>query len=441
MSKPIILTHIDVITLDDKKTILKNVALEIENGYIKKIHKQPAPDTIQNSINCDGKIAMPGLINAHCHSPMNMVRGWAENLSFVDWLEAIWVAESGVTSDDVYWAAALAAAEMIKSGTVAYNDKYFYMNRIADVVKESGMKAGLTWTVFGMGEDTEVGGGLNETINWVKSIDAPSNIKTYIGPHSPYLCPESFIRKTVSIAHDLGKGLHLHVAETKEQVDQSIEKHNLTPVQYLDSLGVFDLPDVTIAAHTLHVNKKDLEILAEKKVLIPHCPITYMKLSMPFPALTNSLESGLKICLGTDGPGSNSDMDMFAVIRQTSLIHKYQSNDPTMFSGDTLLRMATQMAGEAVGMKNHGTIKVGAPADIILINMDAPHLKPAHNIIANIVHCVKGSDVSDVMVDGKWLMRNRVLTTLDEDKILYEAEKRSLAVIKRGSKQLRHYKR
>ncbi|HAJ06076.1 MAG TPA: N-ethylammeline chlorohydrolase [Chloroflexi bacterium] len=439
MSNKTLLTNLDIVTLDKNETIQQNASIMIEDGLITKIFDSNNLENKKNSIDCTGKIAMPGLVNAHCHSPMNMVRGWAEDLPFVEWLEAIWVAESGITPDDVYWAASLAAAEMIKSGTIAYNDKYFYMNKIADVVKESGMKAALTWTVFGMGENTEVGEGLHETIDWIKSLEDHPNIKTYIGPHSPYLCPENFIRQCINIALELKKGLHLHVAETQEQVHQSIERYNLRPVQHLDSLGAFDLPDSTVAAHTLHVDQRDLQILAQKNVLIPHCPITYMKLAMPFPSLQKSLDADIQICLGTDGPGSNSDMDMFAVIRQTALVHKHLSNDPTILSGDTLLRMATKTGSKTIGMQNHGTIKVGAPADLILINMDAPHLKPTHNLVANIINCVKGSDVSDTMVNGKWLMRNRVLQTLDEEKILYEANKRSLNVVNRGKKQLRHY--
>ena len=443
MTNRIALNNIDVITLDDKGTIHRNVTLLVENGIITEIGSTADDQLMNTSIDCTDKVAMPGLVNSHCHSPMNMVRGWAEDLPFVEWLEAIWVAESGITPDDVYWAAALAAAEMIRSGTVAYNDKYFYMNRVADVVQESGLRAALTWTVFGMGEDTEVGSGLDETIDWIKELDETSQgrIKTYIGPHSPYLCPENFLRKTVDIAHELGKGIHLHVAETQEQVDQSIARYNLRPVQHLDSLGIFDLPDNTIAAHTLHVDDKDVEILVNKNVIVPHCPITYMKLAMPFPSIKKCVDAGVQISLGTDGPGSNADMDMFAVIRQTALIHKYQAIDPAMISGDTALRMATQTGAKAVGMPGYGMLQVGAAADLILIDMNAPHLRPVHSIVANLVHCVKGSDVCDVMVDGNWLMRNRELMTLDEEQILYEAEKRAHDVVYRGQKQLRQYVR
>ena len=443
MTNRIALNNIDVITLDDKGTIHRNVTLLVENGIITEIGSTADDQLMNTSIDCTDKVAMPGLVNSHCHSPMNMVRGWAEDLPFVEWLEAIWVAESGITPDDVYWAAALAAAEMIRSGTVAYNDKYFYMDRVADVVQESGLRAALTWTVFGMGEDTEVGSGLDETIDWIKELDETSQgrIKTYIGPHSPYLCPENFLRKTVDIAHELGKGIHLHVAETQEQVDQSIARYNLRPVQHLDSLGIFDLPDNTIAAHTLHVDDKDVEILVNKNVIVPHCPITYMKLAMPFPSIKKCIDAGVQISLGTDGPGSNADMDMFAVIRQTALIHKYQAIDPAMISGDTALRMATQTGAKAVGMPGYGMLQVGAAADLILIDMNAPHLRPVHSIVANLVHCVKGSDVCDVMVDGNWLMRNRELMTLDEEQILYEAEKRAHDVVYRGQKQLRQYVR
>lgn len=441
MSNKTSINNVHIITLDDAATVHKNSTLIVENGIIAHVGDSSPGLRVDEAVDGAGKAVMPGLVNAHCHSPMNMVRGWAEDLPFVDWLESIWVPESGLTPDDVYWGAALAAVEMIRSGTVAYNDKYFYMDRVADVVQESGLKAALTWTVFGMGSDTEVGPGLDGTVRWMKELGENSDgrIKTYIGPHSPYLCPDNFLRRIVAIAHDLDRGIHLHVAETQDQVAQSLERYKLRPVQHLDSLGVFDVPDVTIAAHSIHLDDKDIEILVEKNVIVPHCPITYMKLAMPFPSIKRCLDAGVQICLGTDGPGSNGDMDMFATMRQTALIHKYQTRDPGMISGDTALRMAAQVGGKSIGQKNPGVLQVGAPADLIIIDLDAAHLRPIHSLVANIIHCAKGSDVCDMMVDGKWLMRNRELLTLDEDRILHEAEARARSMVDRGRKQLRQY--
>jgi len=431
-----------VVTLDEAGTILHDADLIVTDGRLVHLGAAPLGVIADEVIDGRGRVAMPGLVNSHCHSPMTFERGWAEDLPFDRWLnEKIWVGESALTSDDVYWGAALAACEMIRSGTIAYNDKYFHMDRVAEVVRESGMKAALTWTVFGIGDQAEVGRNLEGTIDWIRETygSAGGRIRTFLGPHSPYICPPAFIEKVVRSAHELGQGIHLHLAESEAQVQQSLERHGLRPVQHVNRLGVFDAPGGCVAAHCLAIDEEDTEILVEKGVHVPHCPITYMKLAMPFPPLRDRLRAGVRVCLGTDGPASNSDLDMFATIRQTALIHKYQALDPEQIPGDLALRLATQAGARALGFPEVGVLRVGAPADLILVNLDAPHMRPVHSLIANLVHSAKGSDVTDAMVDGRWLMRNRELQTLDEARILHEAERHAQAMVRRGMQQVRRY--
>jgi 5-methylthioadenosine/S-adenosylhomocysteine deaminase len=432
-----------IVTLDEGGSILQDADILIRDGHIAQVGKLPDPIQVDETVDGRGKAALPGLVNGHCHSPMTFERGWAEDLPFDRWLnEKIWVSESALTAEDVYWGAALAACEMIRSGTVAYNDKYFYMDRVAQVVQESGLKAGLTWTVFGIGERAEIGQGLEGTIEWIQETHgaAHGRIRCFLGPHSPYICPPEFLSRVVQAAHELNMGIHLHLAESEAQVAQSVERHGLRPVQHVDSLGVFDVPGGCVAAHCLAIDERDTEILAGKGVHVPHAPITYMKLAMPFPALGPRLEKGVSVCLATDGPASNADMDMFATIRTTALIHKYQSRDPTVIAGDSALRMATQAGARALGFEGMGVIAPGAPADLILVDLAAPHLHPVHDLVANLVHSAKGADVSDVMVNGRWLMRGRELLTLDEDRILFEAERRAKAMLNRGMSQVRQYR-
>jgi 5-methylthioadenosine/S-adenosylhomocysteine deaminase len=435
--------NLEIVTLDEAGTIHHDADLVINDGRITHVGSAPEDLQADEVVDGSGRVAMPGLVNSHCHSPMTFERGWAEDLPFDRWLnEKIWVGESALTSDDAYWGAALAACEMIRSGTIAYNDKYFYMDRVAEVVRESGMKAALTWTVFGIGEEAEMGRDLDGTVEWIKETHgaADGRIRTYLGPHSPYICPPEFISRIVELAHETGQGIHLHLAEDEDQVQQSLKKYGKRPVQHVDNLGVFDVPGGCVAAHCLDIDEKDTEILAEKGVHVPHSPITYMKLAMPFPPLQKRLEAGVNVCLATDGPASNADMDMFATIRQTALIHKYQALNPEHIPGDTALRLATQASVRALGFEEGGVLKVGAPADLILVNLDAPHMRPIHSLIANLVHSAKGADVTDVMVEGRWLMRQRELQTLDEERILREAEQHAQAMVRRGMKQVRAYK-
>ncbi len=432
-----------VVTLDEEGSILEGADILIRDGKIAQVGDLPDSLRADETVAGSGKAALPGLVNSHCHSPMTFERGWAEDLPFDRWLnEKIWVSESALTPDDVYWGAALAACEMIRSGTVAYNDKYFYMDRVAEVVEQSGLKAGLTWTVFGIGAEAEMGRDLPGTIEWIRHTHGGANgrIRCFLGPHSPYICPPEFLSQVVEAAHEFGLGVHLHLAESEAQVAQSIERHGLRPVQQVDRLGVFDVPGGCVAAHCLAVDERDMGILAGKGVHVPHAPITYMKLAMPFPPLGPRLGKGVRVSLATDGPASNADMDMFATIRTAALIDKYQSQDPTAIAGDMALRMATHAGAQALGFDDMGMIAPGAPADLILIDLGAPHLHPLHDLVANLVHSAKGADVSDVMVDGRWLMRDRELMTLDEDRILYEAERHAKAMLKRGMSQVREYR-
>ena len=439
----ILLRNLAIVTLNPTGDIFNDTCLHIQDGRIRGIGAVPDSFVVDETIDASGKVALPGLVNSHCHSPMTFERGWAEDLPFDRWLnEKIWVGESALTPDDVYWGAALAACEMIRSGTVAFNDKYFYMDRVAEVVKESGMKAALTWTVFGIGDESEMGRDLEGTIEWIQETHGTCDgrIRTYLGPHSPYICPPEFIEEIVAHAHDMKQGIHLHLAESQNQVEQSLERYDLRPVQQVDRLGVFDVPGGAVAAHCLAIDEEDTRILVEKGVHVPHCPITYMKLAMPFPSLKARLDAGVRVSLGTDGPASNADMDMFATIRQTALIHKYQAEDPEMIPGDMALRMATSAGARALGFDDMGTLEIGAPADLILVDIDAPHMRPIHSLVANLVHSAKGSDVTDVMVNGRWLLRNRELQTLDEERIIAEAETHAHAMVNRGMSQVREYK-
>jgi 5-methylthioadenosine/S-adenosylhomocysteine deaminase len=435
--------HLKIVTLDESGTIHDDADLIIEGGRIAYLGPHLPGIEADDVIDGSGRVAMPGLVNSHCHSPMTFERGWAEDLPFDRWLnEKIWVGESALTSDDVYWGAALAACEMIRSGTVAYNDKYFYMDRVAEVVRMSGMKAALTWTVFGLGDQAEIGRNLEGTVDWIAEMRQAGDgkIRTYLGPHSPYICPPEFLERIVRYAHELGQGIHLHLSESDDQVRQSLERYGETPVELVNSLGVFDVPGGCVAAHCLAINQADTALIVEKGVHVPHCPITYMKLAMPFPPLSERLQAGMRVCLGTDGPASNSDMDMFATLRQAALVHKYLALDPAALPGDTVLRLATQNGARALGFADMGSLKVGLSADLILVDIDVPHMRPIHSLVANLVHSAKGSDVTDLMVAGRWLMRKRQLQTLDEERILFEAERHAQAMVRRGMSQVREYK-
>jgi len=433
--------HADVVTLDAAGTIHRDADLLIVDGRIAAIGRLPGDTEADETIDAAGHAALPGFFNAHCHAPMTFERGWAEDLPFPRWLnEKIWVAESALTPDDVYWGAALAACEMIRSGTVAFNDHYFYMDRVAQVVEQSGMKAQLAWCTFGIGDDKEIGPGADTQLAFSRERRgaAGGRIHTCLGPHSPYVCPPDFLARVVDLARQHDLPIHLHVAESQEQVDNSRQRHGMTPVEQLDALGVFDQP--AIAAHCLAVTDGDRAILAEKGVCVARTPITYMKLAMPVNHVSDLTAAGITLALGSDGPASNATMDMLDILRQQVWLEKYLREDPEALPGDSALRMATQAGARAMGFAESGVLAEGRPADLILIDLDRPHLRPRHDLIANLVHSAKGADVTHVIVDGRLLMRGRELLTLDEERILHEAEQRAFRMVNQNMSQVRQYR-
>lgn len=437
----VLIKNTDIITLDEQGTILRSADIAIEGSVITAVGDVPAEFKADEVIDGYNHVALPGFFNAHCHAPMTFERGWAEDLPFPRWLnEKIWVAESALTPDDVYWGAALAACEMIRTGTVAFNDHYFYMDRVAEVVEQSGLKAMLTWCVFGIGDDKEVGANLDGTLAFAERWQDGTGGRLHVclGPHSPYVCPPDYLRRVAKAAAERRLPIHLHVAESQEQVDNSLRAHGKTPVAHLESLGIFDSP--CVAAHCLAVSDEDLDILARRNVSVVHTPITYMKLAMGVNDLSRFFKRGINVAIGTDGPGSNSDMDMPTQIRQTVILQKHERRDPEALPGDMALRMATRNGAKAMGFSRSGVVAPGYAADLTLFDFDKPHLYPRHNLVANLVHSAKGSDVSHVIVEGELLYRDGELLTLDEERILREAERHAFRMVGTEMRSMREYR-
>ncbi|MCC6190013.1 MAG: amidohydrolase [Anaerolineales bacterium] len=438
---PLLIKNVTVLTLDAAGTILENANVAIAGRTICGLGEAPPgfePDEVIDGYN---HLAVPGFFNAHCHSPMTFERGWAEDLPLERWFnERIWVAESALTSDDVYWGAALAACEMIRGGCVGFNDHYFYMDRVAEVAAEAGLKASLTWCQFGLGGDKEVGADLAGSLAFVDRWQgaADGRIRTVLGPHSPYVCPPAFLREVSALAREHNLPLHIHLAESPEQVQNSLAAHGLTPTAHLAACGVFDGP--CIAAHALCLTPDDVALLAEHGVSVAHCPITYMKLAMGVNDLGPLLAAGVNVALGTDGPGSNNDMDMKAVVRTAALLQKYHTQNAEALAGDLPLRLATANGARAMGFGESGELAVGRAADLVLFDLDRPHLYPRHNLVANLVHAARGSDVTHVIVDGRLIYRDGDILTLDEAKIMAQADRRARRMVSQKLRIVREYK-
>lgn len=436
----ILIQDTDVLTLNEEGDILHRTNIAIADGRVHAVGSIPAGWEADEVIVATDHVVMPGFFNAHTHAAMTFERGWADDLPFDRWLnERIWVAESALTREDVRWGAYLAVAEMIRSGTVGFADHYFYMDEVARVVEEAGMRATLAWCVFGMGEGTEIGRGLHETVEFVQHWQGAANgrIRTVLGPHSPYACPPDFLEAVAAKAAEMNVGIHIHLSEFRDQLEASLAKHGVTPVKFLAQRGIFDCP--TIAAHCIWITEEDMDILRAKNVHVVQCPNTHMKLGMGVTPVPSLLARGVNVAIGTDGPASNNDLDMLEEARLATLLHKSHHLDPTILPAEVALRLATQGGAKAMGFADSGAIAPGRPADLVIFDFRKPYLRPRHSLLSNIMYSAKSPDISHVIVDGRILMRDGVLTTLDEERILYEAERRAFHMVRQDMRIVRAY--
>ncbi len=426
MQYSILLKDTTLITMNEEKDVISNIDILIENSLIKKIGNNLSPPTKSTSIiQASGKVAMPGLINLHCHAAMSLLRSYADDYPLQTWLnKKIFPVEKCFKEDDVYWGTMLSLLEMIKGGTTTFVDMYFFKDETERACLESGIRAVLSAVFLG---ETKVKGfcDLEDARRLASSpTDTQGNlVKTILGPHALYTCPPDFLSRLLDATTGSNIPIHIHLSETETEVKESLNKYNKTPVAMLESLGVFERQ--VVAAHCVHLTDEDIDILVSNNVGIAHNPGSNLKLGSGIAPLAKLLARNALIGLGTDGPASNNNLDMFEEVRLSALIQKGTSKDPTLVDAVTALELATCRGSKILNMNNLGIIKEGALADIILVDFDQPHLQPAFNPISNIVYSASAADVDTVIVNGKILYAGGEFLTLDKDKILYEVKTRA----------------
>lgn len=371
----------------------------------------------------DGKhrLYMPGLVNTHGHAAMSLLRGFADDLSLQVWLEEhIWPAEAKMKAQDVRYGASLSIVEMLKGGTTSFVDMYDYMDEVAQAVAESGMRGSLSRGIIGFGEPDELKAKLEEAKRFARDWNgqADGRIKTMMAPHAPYTCPPDYIEQIVAASLDLGVPIQTHMSETLYEVEENHRQYGKRPVAHLQSLGVFDRP--CIVAHAVHLRDDEIDILKQYDVRVSHNPVSNLKLASGVARLPDLMQAGVRVSLGTDGCASNNNLDMFEEMRLAALLHKGVSGDPTVVTASEALRLATVDGAESIWLEDIGTLEQGMKADFIAINIDQPHLLPQSNLISHVVYSASAQDVTDVWVDGKQLVKERELLTMDEEKIKYE---------------------
>ncbi|WP_172256449.1 amidohydrolase [Saccharibacillus deserti] len=370
-----------------------------------------------------GRAVMPGLVNAHQHTPMALLRGFADELKLMDWLESkMFPAEARMTPDDIAAGCRLAMAEMIRSGTTAFADMYIHMDRIAEETLRSGMRASLTRGLITADDDN--GRRMNEALDLICRFEGAGNgrITTMLGPHSPYLCSPESLGEIVRLAEEMDIPIHIHLAETIEEAAIIRERCGRTPTEHLHELGLLDARTHTLLAHAVHLSASDIRLLRGMRGGVSHNPVSNMKLGCGTAPIAAMRREGVNIGLGTDGAGSAATLDMFQEIRAAAWMHKSAAGDPAAFGAYDALHMATAGSAELLGLGSEiGMLTVGRKADLILIDMRRPHLQPVHDLYSLLAYAANGSDVETVIVDGRFLMRDRQLLTIDEEAALREA--------------------
>ncbi len=419
----------------NKKTPIKNGAVATKDGKITFVGKNAFATNIQaeKKINAKGKAVLPGLVNCHTHIPMTLFRGIAEDQPLDAWLKkAIWPLEAKLRSDDIHTGALLGCLEMIKSGTTCFADMYFHEDVIAKAVEKSGLRGVLAEGIIEAGDKTLGEKMLNESVNFARSFNgyADGRVTALLGPHAAYSCSPELLIKVKEKATELNVGVHIHLAESKGMFKEFEERYGSSEVEFLDKTGLLNRH--VLAAHCIDLSMEDMDLLSKDNVNVAHVPVANMKLGLGAAKIKDLVDLGVNVGLGTDGPASNNSLDLFETMKTAALLQKLTYSNPKILPVYDVSRMTTINGAKALGLeKDVGSLEVGKKADMIIIDFSKPHLKPLHNIYANIVYSARGSDVDTVIVDGKIVMENQKVKTLDEQAIMEKAEKTAWNLLSR----------
>ena len=424
-----------VVTVDGARNIYTPGAVAIDGTTIVAVG--PAADIAAKfkaaeQINTAGSIVIPGLINTHGHAPMVLYRGLADDLRLQEWLEKyIFPAEGKTVSREMVRAGTrLAALEMIQSGTTTYADMYYFEEEIARATKAAGMRGVLGQTIiqFPVADAKTPQEGLARNEAFIREFAKDDLIVPAVAPHSPYTLDAKDLLASRALAAKYGAPVLIHVAETETELGSSQKAHSgMSPVAYLQSIGFWG--PRTVANHGVWVDAADIKLLHSHQVAVSHNPESNMKLASGIAPVPEYLAAGVTVGLGTDGAASNNDLDMFEAMRFAALLHKVKTGDPRALPATTALEMATISGARALGLeKQIGSLEAGKRADLVVVSTASARMTPLYNPVSHLVYAARGEDVRTVMVNGRVLMRDRRMLTLDEPAVLAEARKFAGAV-------------
>jgi 5-methylthioadenosine/S-adenosylhomocysteine deaminase len=416
-----------IIPVEPDNLVLENHTIAINQGRIIDVLASAAAAQkyqAKETVNLPHHAIIPGLINTHTHSPMVFLRGIADDLALMEWLQHyIWPVENQWVSEDfIRDSMQLAMAEMLLSGTTCFNEHYFYPNIIAETIAESGMRARVGLQLMDVPSKwaKDIDEGIAKGLQAYEAFKQHPLVKFSLAPHAPYTLSDESLRKVKKIAEQYQLPIHIHMHETAVEVENSLKEFNRRPLKRLQQLGILS-PAVQLV-HMTQVNEEDIAIVQQAGAHIVHCPESNLKLASGFCPVQKLWDANLNVALGTDGAASNNDLDMLAEMQTAALLAKAVAGNPMALPAASALRMATLNGAKALGLAQEvGSIEVGKAADLVAINFASVNTQPLYHPISHLVYAAHQHQITDVWVAGKRLVKNRQLTTLDEKKILENA--------------------
>ena len=426
------LTNATILTVDGEDHLYEDGRIWIEGGRIAAVGPADALPERGEVVDLGGGLVLPGLIDTHTHSHSSLFRNQADDLQLMDWLKtAMWPMEKFLSPKRAYAATALSCLEYLRSGITTYADQFYYAGTIAHAAQRSGLRCFLAATVFTdpSPETADTFGAAVKFVQDWKGREEETRVYPCIGPHAPYSVSGDLFRQVTELSRTYDLLIHTHISETEDENRQIMEQTGMSPTRWLASLGVFERP--VLAAHSIHLDAEDLELYRRYGVHVTYNPVSNMKLASGVMPYRQMKALGIPVSLGTDGAQSNNSMDLLRDLREGVLLQKVIARDATVISAREAVRMATIEGARALRMEQElGSLEVGKRADLIVLDPRSPRLTPMHrwdleHICGAVTYAACGPDVRDVMVDGRWLMRDRTVLSFDEDEVLREGQKAS----------------
>jgi len=424
-----------VVTMDSFGTIYDQGAIAISNGTIVELGEEEEIVSRffgRENIEVSGCVIMPGLVNVHTHSPMTIFRGLADDLPLMTWLtEHIFPAEKKINREIVFKGALLACAEMILGGITTFVDMYLFADQVAAAAKEAGMRALIGEVLYDFPSPNygPPEKGLEFTENLIKEWSEDNLISVAVEPHAVYTCSPDLLKRCHLLAQKYEVPFIIHLSENDDEVKQVKERYGKTPVEHVDSLELLDSKFVGV--HCVKLSQNDMDLLAKSNARVAHNPESNMKLVSGISPVPELIERGIVVGLGTDGCASNNDLDMWGEMDTCAKLHKVATGDPTVMPAEQVVRMATIEGARVIGMEDSiGSLAPGKKADVIVVDFHKPHLTPMYNVYSHLVYAVSASDVKMTIVNGKIVMQDGEVKTLDLEQVMNDVARIAKSVIK-----------